>query len=313
VPLAAPLAVQIFRDLSDRCTNSQINGQRVPRSKKHVVLRCLDNVSVELHVVFCKAVEIAIRNRGTHRCYLIWEFGGVAFQHRRCRSSSNFFDRGPYLIGLFRLFEIWRTDDRGEAFRKRNHSKRFKFCKGFQDGFVVQFILKCNLTQLHRLGGAKAALDLGYLLYLAGRYDEAQAALQKALDLNPQLAFAHADLGRILIAEERPQQALAEVEKEPNDWEKLTDQALVYHALGREQDSNAALAELIAKHDTDWAYQIAVVYAFRGQLDKSFEWLERAYKQRDPGLPGLKTDPLLKNVGRDPRFTELLKKMRLPI
>jgi TolB-like protein/DNA-binding winged helix-turn-helix (wHTH) protein/Flp pilus assembly protein TadD len=156
-------------------------------------------------------------------------------------------------------------------------------------------------------------LDLGYLLYLAGRYDEARAALQKALDLNPQLAFAHADLGRILIAEGRPQQALAEVEKEPNDWEKVTDQALVYHALGREQDSNAALAELIAKHDTDWAYQIAVVYAFRGQLDKSFEWLERAYKQRDPGLPGLKTDPLLNNVGRDPRFTELLKKMRLPI
>jgi tetratricopeptide (TPR) repeat protein len=156
-------------------------------------------------------------------------------------------------------------------------------------------------------------LDLGYLLYLAGRYYEAQAALQKALDLNPQLAFAHADLGRILIAEGRPQQVFAEVEKEPNHWEKLTDQALVYHALGREQDSNAALAGLIAKHDTDWAYQIAVVYAFRGQLDKSFEWLERAYKQRDPGLPGLKTDPLLKNVGRDPRFTELLKKMRLPI
>ena len=90
-------------------------------------------------------------------------------------------------------------------------------------------------------------------------------------------------------------------------------QAVVYHALGREQDSNAALAELIAKHDTDAAFQIAEVYAFRGQLDKSFEWLERAYKQRDPGLPGLKTDPLLKNVGRDPRFTELLKKMRLPI
>lgn len=184
----------------------------------------------------------------------------------------------------------------------------------------LSFVLG-NLDQAIKLYEQAVALDplrsnsyvgLGYLLYVAGRYDVAQAALQKALDLNPQAAFAHADLARILIAEGRPQQALAELEKEPNDWEKLTDQSLVYHALGREQDSNAALAELIAKHDTDWAYQIAEVYAFRGQLDKSFEWLERAYKQRDPGLPGLKTDPLLKNVRTDARFTELLKKMRLP-
>ena len=111
---------------------------------------------------------------------------------------------------------------------------------------------------------ANSHLGLGYLLYMAGRYDAAQAELQKALDLNPQAAFAHANLGKILIAEGKPQQALAEIEKEPNDWEKLTDQALVYHALRREQDSNAALAELIGKHDTDSAYQIAEAYAFRG-------------------------------------------------
>jgi hypothetical protein len=48
----------------------------------------------------------------------------------------------------------------------------------------------------------------------------------------------------------------------------------------------------IGKHDFDWAYQIAQVYAFRGESDKSFEWLERAYKQRDPGLPSIKVDPL---------------------
>jgi TolB-like protein/DNA-binding winged helix-turn-helix (wHTH) protein len=155
-------------------------------------------------------------------------------------------------------------------------------------------------------------LGLGYLLYLAGRYDEARAALQKALELNPQADFVHADLGRILIAEGKPQQALTEIEMEPNDWEKLTDQALVYHALGREQDSNAALIELIAKHDTDSAYQVAEVYAFRGESDKSFEWLERSYKQRDSGLPDIKTDPLLKNLRHDPRYIDLLKKMRLP-
>jgi TolB-like protein/Flp pilus assembly protein TadD len=159
---------------------------------------------------------------------------------------------------------------------------------------------------------ANFRLGLGYTLYVAGRYGEAQEALQKALDLNPQAPFVHGDLGKILIAERKPQQAMAEIEKEPTDWEKLTDQALVYHALGRKPDSNAALTELIAKHGTDSAYQIAEIYAYRGESDKSFEWLDRAYKQRDAGLPEIGTDPLLSTLRRDPRYTELLKKMGLP-
>jgi len=155
-------------------------------------------------------------------------------------------------------------------------------------------------------------LGLGHLLYDAGRYDKAQAELQKALELNPQAAFVHFTMARILIEEAKPQQALAEVEQETNEWEKLTGQAVVYHALGREHESNTALAELITKHGTDSAYQIAETYAFRGELDKSFEWLERAYKQRDPGVSSVKADPLLKNLRHDPRYFELLKKMRLP-
>jgi TolB-like protein/DNA-binding winged helix-turn-helix (wHTH) protein/Tfp pilus assembly protein PilF len=159
---------------------------------------------------------------------------------------------------------------------------------------------------------ANSHLGLGYLLYMAGRYNEAQAALQKTLDLNPRADFAHANLGRILIAEGKTQQALLEIEKEPTDWEKLTDQALAYHALGRERDSNTALTELIAKHETDSAYQIAEVYAFRGESGKSFEWLYRGYKQRDAGLPDIKIDPLFNNLRHDPRYAELLKRMRLP-
>jgi tetratricopeptide (TPR) repeat protein len=159
---------------------------------------------------------------------------------------------------------------------------------------------------------ANSHLALGELMYKAGRYDEAQAALQQALYLNPQAAYVHVVLGQILIAQGKAQQALAEIEKEPSQWAQLTGQALTYHALGREQDSNAALAALIAKYDTLSAYQIAQVHAYRGESDKSFEWLERAYKQRDTGLPSLNTDPLFKNLRHDPRYTELLKKMRLP-
>jgi TolB-like protein/DNA-binding winged helix-turn-helix (wHTH) protein/Flp pilus assembly protein TadD len=152
---------------------------------------------------------------------------------------------------------------------------------------------------------------LGYLLYVGGRYDEARSELQKALALNQPAAFVHLTLGKILIAEGKPQQALAEIEKEPLEWGKLTGKALAYHALGREHDSNDSLAGLIAKYGTDADYQIAQVYAYRGQSDKSFDWLERAYKQRDAGLPDIKTDPLLKNLRRDPRYAEFLKKMRL--
>jgi TolB-like protein/DNA-binding winged helix-turn-helix (wHTH) protein/Flp pilus assembly protein TadD len=153
---------------------------------------------------------------------------------------------------------------------------------------------------------------LGYLLYVAGRYDKAEAELQKALELNPLAPRVHFSLGKVFIAEGKLQQALVEIEKEPGEWGKLTGQALIYHALGRERDSNAALAGLIAKYNTDSAYQIAQAYAFRGESGKSFEWLERACKQRDAGLTQIKTDPLLKILRRDPRYTELLKKLRLP-
>jgi TolB-like protein/DNA-binding winged helix-turn-helix (wHTH) protein/Flp pilus assembly protein TadD len=158
---------------------------------------------------------------------------------------------------------------------------------------------------------ANSILNLGQLLYLAGRYNEAYAALQKALDLNPQAAYVHVILGEVLIAEGKPQQALAEIEKEPSEWGKLTGEGLAYHALGREQNSNAALARLVTRHGTYAAYQVAQVYAYRGQSDKSFEWLERAYNQRDTGLPEFNTEPLFKNLRSDPRYSELLKKMHL--
>jgi tetratricopeptide (TPR) repeat protein len=178
-----------------------------------------------------------------------------------------------------------------------------------------------DLDQAVKLYEPAVALDplsansysgLGYLLYAAGRYEESRAALQKALDLNQQAPYVHLTLGKILIMEDKPQQALTEIEKEPIEVNKVTGRALAYHALGREQDSNAALAALIAKYHTQAANQIAQVYAYRGEADKSFEWLERAYEQRDTGMPEIKSNPLFTNLHHDPRYTELLKKMHLP-
>jgi tetratricopeptide (TPR) repeat protein len=178
-----------------------------------------------------------------------------------------------------------------------------------------------NLDQAIKLHEQVVSLDplsansywrLGYLLYAAGRYDEARAEMQKALDLNSQGAYIRLTLDKILIAEGKPQQALAQIEKEPSEWARLTGKALAYHALGREQASGAALADLITKYHAYVAYQIAEVYAYRGESDKSFEWLDHAYQQRDPGLPEIKSNPLFNNLRHDPRYTELLNRMRLP-
>jgi hypothetical protein len=58
---------------------------------------------------------------------------------------------------------------------------------------------------------------------------------------------------------------------------------------------------------------IAETYAFFGEKNKAFKWLEKAYAGRDVRLPWLKGDPLLKNLYTDPRYNAFLKKMNLPL
>ncbi len=156
-------------------------------------------------------------------------------------------------------------------------------------------------------------LFLGADLSETGQYDEANTSLQKALELDPQQGFIHFVRGQILLARGRPQEALVEMQQETNDWLKLAGEAFAYHSLGRRQDSEAALKELIAKYGSGSAYQIAEVYAYRGETDKALEWLNRAYQQHDSGLPSLKTDGLFKGLRQNPRYIELLKKMALPL
>src|SRR5262249_2765233 len=155
-------------------------------------------------------------------------------------------------------------------------------------------------------------LALGDQLYSLGRYEEAKAALEKAQELNPQLSSLHLTRGQILLAEGHTQEGVAEVEKESGDWEKLTGEALAYSAAGRREESDNALKKLIATHQNDSAFQIAEVYAYRGEVGKAFEWLDRAYAQRDPGAPEFRTDPLMKSLRSDPRYSQFVDKMRLP-
>jgi tetratricopeptide (TPR) repeat protein len=158
---------------------------------------------------------------------------------------------------------------------------------------------------------AGAHFDLAYRAWWAGRLEEATAAGQKASELNPDLLWLHSVLGRVYLAQSHPQEALVEAERETWLPFRLQGRALAYHALARNQESDRALAELIAKYKKVGAFQVAEVYAFRGETDAAFTWLERAYVQHESGLAYMKGDPLLKNLERDPRYAAFLKKMRL--
>jgi TolB-like protein/DNA-binding winged helix-turn-helix (wHTH) protein/Tfp pilus assembly protein PilF len=148
--------------------------------------------------------------------------------------------------------------------------------------------------------------------FFMGQLDHAAADCKKALELNPDVVAAHMVLSQIYVIQGRPQDALTEIELVRYDPYRASLYAIAYHALGRKKESDAALRELTAKYHANGAYQIALVYAFRNQSDEAFEWLDRAYAQRDGGLIGTKVEPLLKNLHNDLRFAALLKKLNLP-
>jgi TolB-like protein/DNA-binding winged helix-turn-helix (wHTH) protein/Tfp pilus assembly protein PilF len=152
----------------------------------------------------------------------------------------------------------------------------------------------------------------GQLEYWGGALDEAIVDLKRALELNPK-ASPRIILAEIYVMQGKSQDALAEIEQlRPGSPFRLQQSAIAYHALGRGKESDAALQELIAKYQTIAAFQIAEVYAFRNEPDKAFEWLDRAYAQRDGGVSLTKAEPLLKNLHSDPRYAAFLKKLNLP-
>jgi hypothetical protein len=130
--------------------------------------------------------------------------------------------------------------------------------------------------------------------------------------VNPDHWARPINLSLIYLLQGRPQDALPEIEHVHYADYRAYLYALMYYAFGRKEESDAALQELMTKYHASNAFEIAMIYAFRNQTDEAFEWLDRAYAQRDPSLMATKVAPLLKNLHSDPRFAAFLKKLNLP-
>jgi adenylate cyclase len=129
------------------------------------------------------------------------------------------------------------------------------------------------------------------------------------LSLAPGRGGAHDNLGIALMLKGDAQGALSEIEQETSDAWKMIGLPMAYHALGRKADSDAALAALMAKYEKGAPYNIAAVYAYRGEADKAFAWLDKAIEYGDSGLGEIGSENLFDKIHGDPRWLPFLRKV----
>ena len=149
------------------------------------------------------------------------------------------------------------------------------------------------------------ASSLGVL----GRLTEAEAAIRKALELSPDAPSLHFRLAFFLDRLGRHDEALIEANREQADWGRLFALGILHFRSGNVAESDRALNTLIERCGESACIQIAMTYCVRGDADHAFEWLERAYLQRDTGLSYVKSGWLTHPIQKDPRWPVFLKKM----
>ncbi|MFZ0064237.1 MAG: protein kinase, partial [Pyrinomonadaceae bacterium] len=154
--------------------------------------------------------------------------------------------------------------------------------------------------------------NVGDMLFLARRYDEAKQQLYKTLELDPNFLVAHDTLSKVYEVEGMHEKALdaSLVGERP---EVIADVKKIYATSGIRGVWQARIDELLeySKREYISPYSLAMLYARLGENDKAFEWLEKAVEGRSANLTYLIADPRFDQLRRDPRFTALLRRMGL--
>ena len=222
-------------------------------------------------------------------------------------------------LGWVRFFSEWKF---AEGLTELRRAKELTPANPTANGllaFVLVYL--AAIEEAEKL--ARQAIELDPLSYLArnqlarillveGRLDEADTEARKSAELQPSGAASHR--WQVLVAIQRGDgaTALREAQLEPNEGYRRFELALAHYARGDRLAADAALSEMIARDRNLLAYQIAEVYAWRGEKDKAFEWLQISFDNHDTGTLALLIDPLMRGLRDDPRYKDLLVKLGLP-
>jgi TolB-like protein/predicted Zn-dependent protease len=158
----------------------------------------------------------------------------------------------------------------------------------------------------------RAYNSLAGALLDARRGREAIDAYNRALLLDPNSDSVATTRGYAYLSLGDFEAARTSCATPPIDWYSNTCLAVVYHKLHRQSDADAALAAIKAAQGDSDAYQYAEIHAQWGNIPEALQWLETAYRLRDPGLQTLKVDPLLDPLRNEPRFKDIEQKLKFP-
>jgi adenylate cyclase len=182
----------------------------------------------------------------------------------------------------------------------------------------IQSFRAGNVREAAQLIKRAAALDpldawtltwLGIALYSDNDLPGAERAARQILDINPDYAGAHCQLGEILLAQHNPAEALTVMSKETDEAARLTCMPVALWTLGRQREANALLEEAKAKYRDSSAYALAYCYTAMGDKDEAFKWLNVAYENHDISVQYVNIDPDFRALRSDPRFNTLVGKV----
>ena len=222
-------------------------------------------------------------------------------------------------LGWAHFFTEWKLAD---GLKEAQRAKELSPANPTANDLLARiYVYLANLTEAEKHARQAVEFDplshraqnnLARVLYCEDKLDEADAVARKAVELQPSAASGHRF--QVLIATQRGdgERALREAQLEPDEDYRRFELALAHYVRGDRTAADAALSDLISSSRDKLAYQVAQVYALRGETDKAFEWLQISYDNHDTGTLGLLVDPMIRGLHGDPRYKTLLAKVGFP-
>lgn len=162
--------------------------------------------------------------------------------------------------------------------------------------------------------------ELGMAFYYARDYDQAIEQFEKTLELDQNFPPPRAFLPAAYEQKGMYNEAIAEFKKALslrgiNEVGFLrAGLGHIYAVSGKKSEARKLLAELKQLSEQGYvpAPSIALIYAGLGEKDQALAWLEQGYEQRAFQMQWIKIEPRWDSLRSDPRFADLIRRMRFP-